>query len=280
MADDAVAFPTLTDADMAVMDKLGTRRPMAAGEYLYREGDPTYDFIVVVSGSVDMVVSGGDGEQIVAHHGAGRFLGELNMLSGLRVFVSARVAEDGRGDRDPARAAAPPHRHRSGARRHRPGRLHRPALGAHGRRVVHHPAHRLALLPPVPAGTRVPVPLPDPLRVAGPRQRPRRWRPCWSSSASTPTSCRSSSPRALSCAGPAPANWPSTWVSRSRACPGAASTWSSSAAVPPAWPPPSTAPRRGSTRWGSRSSGSAARRGRARALRTTSGSRWGSREAT
>ena len=95
MADDAVAFPTLTDADMAVMDKLGTRRPMAAGEYLYREGDATYDFIVVVSGSVDMVVSSGDGEQIVAQHGAGRFLGELNMLSGLRVFVSARVAEDG-----------------------------------------------------------------------------------------------------------------------------------------------------------------------------------------
>ena len=58
MADDAVAFPTLTDADMAVMDKLGTRRPMAAGDYLYREGDPTYDFMVVVSGAVDMVVSG------------------------------------------------------------------------------------------------------------------------------------------------------------------------------------------------------------------------------
>ena len=57
MADDAVAFPTLTDADLAVMDKLGTRRPMAAGEYLYREGDATYDFIVVVSGAIDMVVS-------------------------------------------------------------------------------------------------------------------------------------------------------------------------------------------------------------------------------
>ena len=69
MADDAVAFPTLTDADMAVMDKLGTRRPMAAGEYLYREGDPTYDFMVVVSGAVDMVVSGNGEEEIVAQPG-------------------------------------------------------------------------------------------------------------------------------------------------------------------------------------------------------------------
>src|SRR6202167_4972173 len=95
MADDAVAFPTLTDADMAVMDKLGTRQPMAAGDYLYREGDPTYDFMVVVSGSVDMVVSDGAGEQLVAQHGAGRFLGELNLLTGMRVFVDARVAEPG-----------------------------------------------------------------------------------------------------------------------------------------------------------------------------------------
>src|SRR5580658_4929466 len=95
MADDAVAFPTLTDADMAVMDTLGTRRPMTAGEYLYREGDLTYDFMVVVSGAVDMVVSGGAEEQVVVQHGAGRFLGELNMLSGLRGFVSARVAEAG-----------------------------------------------------------------------------------------------------------------------------------------------------------------------------------------
>src|SRR5271170_6441273 len=95
MADDAVAFPTLTDADVAVIDKLGTRRPMAAGEYLYREGDATYDFMVVVSGAVDMVVSTGAGEDIVAQHGAGRFLGELNMLSGLRVFVSAHVREAG-----------------------------------------------------------------------------------------------------------------------------------------------------------------------------------------
>jgi thioredoxin reductase (NADPH) len=96
MADDAEAFPTLTDADMAVMDELGTRRPMAVGEYLYREGDVTYDFMVVVSGAIDVFVTrDGVEETIVAQHGPGRFLGELNLLSGLRVFVSARVVEAG-----------------------------------------------------------------------------------------------------------------------------------------------------------------------------------------
>ena len=70
MADDE-AFPTLTDADMAVMDELGTRRPITAGEYLYREGDLTYDFMVVVSGAIDVVAANGRGGEktIVAQHG-------------------------------------------------------------------------------------------------------------------------------------------------------------------------------------------------------------------
>jgi thioredoxin reductase (NADPH) len=93
--DDPVAFPTLDDTQLAALDALGTRRSTKAGDYLYREGDPTYDFYVVVSGAVDIVIHTDGEERLIAHHGAGRFLGELNMLSGLRVFVSARVAEPG-----------------------------------------------------------------------------------------------------------------------------------------------------------------------------------------
>ena len=33
---------------------------------------------------------------MVAHHTAGRFLGELNMLTGQRAYLTARVAEPGR----------------------------------------------------------------------------------------------------------------------------------------------------------------------------------------
>ena len=92
MADDSdTPFPTLTEADMAVMDELGTRRPIAAGEYLFREGDVTYDFNVVVSGAIEIVTHDGTEEQIVAEHGPGKFIGELNLLAGMRVFVSARV---------------------------------------------------------------------------------------------------------------------------------------------------------------------------------------------
>jgi thioredoxin reductase (NADPH) len=94
MSDDA-AFPTLDESDIGVLEALGTRRPIVAGEYLYREGDATYDFFVVVSGEVEIIVSSGGEETVIARHGPGRFLGELNLLTGLRVFVSARVVEPG-----------------------------------------------------------------------------------------------------------------------------------------------------------------------------------------
>ncbi len=95
MADDGVATPILDPTDMERVAELGIRRRVEAGEYLFREGDVSYDFFVLVSAGVDIVVSVDGDERSIAHHGPGRFLGELNMLSGLRVFVSARVSTAG-----------------------------------------------------------------------------------------------------------------------------------------------------------------------------------------
>jgi thioredoxin reductase (NADPH) len=92
---DDSAFPILDASELADLDALGTRRRVEAGEYLYREGDPAYDFYVVLSSVVDIVISADGGERLIATHRAGRFLGELNLLTGQRVFVSARVAEPG-----------------------------------------------------------------------------------------------------------------------------------------------------------------------------------------
>jgi thioredoxin reductase (NADPH) len=95
VADDA--FPTLDAGDLAVLDDLGSREPVVAGQYLYRAGDRSYDLFAVTAGAVDIVVEDdrADGERSITQHGPGRFLGELNLLTGQRVFVSARVAEDG-----------------------------------------------------------------------------------------------------------------------------------------------------------------------------------------
>jgi len=93
--DDAVAFPTLDDAELAVLETLGTRQSMTVGEYLYQEGDTTYDFYSIRSGAVEIVIRTDGEEQIIVHHGPGSFLGELNLLTGQRVYVSARVVESG-----------------------------------------------------------------------------------------------------------------------------------------------------------------------------------------
>ena len=95
MSDEAVAFPTLDDSELAVLEVLGSRRSVSVGEYLFREGDATYDFYVILSGAAEIVVRSDEEERIVARHGPGRFLGELNLMTGQRVYLSARVVEPG-----------------------------------------------------------------------------------------------------------------------------------------------------------------------------------------
>jgi thioredoxin reductase (NADPH) len=95
VADNSDAFRQLSDAELAALEEIGVRRAIAAGEYLYREGDSRYDFYVILAGAVDIVINSEGQERVIARHEAGRFLGELNLLTGQRVFVSARVAEPG-----------------------------------------------------------------------------------------------------------------------------------------------------------------------------------------
>ena len=95
MGEEEEASPTLDDVDMSLVAELGVRRLVETGEYLFREGDVTYDFFVLVSAEVDIVMEIDGGERVIRRHGAGRFLGELSMLSGLRAFLSARVVTAG-----------------------------------------------------------------------------------------------------------------------------------------------------------------------------------------
>jgi thioredoxin reductase (NADPH) len=89
------AFRQLNDAELAALGPLGVRRAVSAGEYLYREGDAGYDFYIVLAGAVEIIVNTDGKERVIVRHEPGRFLGELNLLTGQRVFVSARVAETG-----------------------------------------------------------------------------------------------------------------------------------------------------------------------------------------
>jgi thioredoxin reductase (NADPH) len=89
------AFPRLSEAQIEALAARGHRRRTRPGEVLFREGDPSCDFFVILAGKVAIVTGYSGEEQIVSVHGPGRFLGELSLLTGQAVFVTAVVREPG-----------------------------------------------------------------------------------------------------------------------------------------------------------------------------------------
>jgi thioredoxin reductase (NADPH) len=89
------AFPRLSDEQIEALMAYGDRRPTRSGDVLFREGDPETDFFVILEGKVAIVDGSGNEERVISVHGRGRFLGELNLLTGQAVFVTAIVREPG-----------------------------------------------------------------------------------------------------------------------------------------------------------------------------------------
>jgi thioredoxin reductase (NADPH) len=85
------AFPRLSDEQIARLSAYGERRATSEGEVLFHEGDPDYDFFVVLDGMVAIMDDAG----VIAVHGPGRFLGELSLLTGQAAFFTAVVREPG-----------------------------------------------------------------------------------------------------------------------------------------------------------------------------------------
>ncbi|MFH8467140.1 FAD-dependent oxidoreductase [Streptomyces sp. NPDC017991] len=90
------AFPRLTQEQLEVLTVHGERRETVSGEVLYREGEPSREFLAILGGTVEIVQDhGGPEEHTVAVHGPGRFLGELGLLEGEVAFDTAVVREAG-----------------------------------------------------------------------------------------------------------------------------------------------------------------------------------------
>ncbi|HEX9467847.1 MAG TPA: FAD-dependent oxidoreductase [Acidimicrobiia bacterium] len=90
------AAPTLGAAALAELAPFGEERAVQVGDILYRAGDDSYDFFVVLEGAVDIIRPDLTGDTLLTTHGVGRFLGELNLVTGQRVYLTARVRRPGR----------------------------------------------------------------------------------------------------------------------------------------------------------------------------------------
>src|SRR5690242_7757958 len=86
----APADPFLSRSQLEMLAELGEERTARVGEVLYRIGDSSYPFIAILEGEVAIVDAAGDE---LVRHGASSFLGELNLLSGQTVFLTAIVTQ-------------------------------------------------------------------------------------------------------------------------------------------------------------------------------------------
>jgi thioredoxin reductase (NADPH) len=89
--------PILDAAQIAVLRRYGSESDVSAGTVLFADGDETYDLIVLLQGQAEIVQDRGrPDETVLASYGPSQFLGELGLLTGQRVYLTAVVTTPGR----------------------------------------------------------------------------------------------------------------------------------------------------------------------------------------
>jgi thioredoxin reductase (NADPH) len=102
------AFPRLSDLQVRALAAHGERRRTEPGDVLYRQGEECRELLVIVAGKVAVVEEYGRQERVIAVHGPGRFLGEVNLFIGRVAFLTAVVREAGEVLAVPVRACPTP----------------------------------------------------------------------------------------------------------------------------------------------------------------------------
>jgi thioredoxin reductase (NADPH) len=87
---DAPASPLLSASQMTTLAAVGEERTASVGDVLYTLGDRSYPFVAIREGEVAILDAGGNE---IVRHGDGGFLGELNLLTGQTVFLTAVVRQ-------------------------------------------------------------------------------------------------------------------------------------------------------------------------------------------
>jgi thioredoxin reductase (NADPH) len=89
--------PTLDADQLEVLRRYGIERDVTAGEVLFADGDETYNLIVMLDGTADLI-QGYDRPEAtrIAEYGRSEFLGEIGMLTGQRAYLTAVASSAGR----------------------------------------------------------------------------------------------------------------------------------------------------------------------------------------
>ena len=82
--------PILSASQLETLAALGEERTAAAGEVLYGVGDERYPFIAILEGEAAILDTAGDE---IVRHGPSGFLGELNLMTGQTVYLTAMATQ-------------------------------------------------------------------------------------------------------------------------------------------------------------------------------------------
>ena len=78
------------------MKEFGAVAPLPKGEVVFRRGDRTVDFFVLLEGAIEIYDNDGSKpEDVFTVHGKRQFTGELDLFNDRKILVSGRMGEDG-----------------------------------------------------------------------------------------------------------------------------------------------------------------------------------------
>jgi thioredoxin reductase (NADPH) len=84
------ASPILSQSQLAMLALHGEERTAAVGDVLFRVGDARYPFIAILEGEAAILDAAG---HEIVRHGASGFLGEMNLMTGQTVYLTAVVTQ-------------------------------------------------------------------------------------------------------------------------------------------------------------------------------------------
>ena len=86
----APASPLLSAAQLETLRGIGDERRAEVGDVLFGVGDRRYPFMAIIEGEAAILDAAG---REIIRHGASGFLGEMNLLSGQTVYLTAKVTK-------------------------------------------------------------------------------------------------------------------------------------------------------------------------------------------
>jgi thioredoxin reductase (NADPH) len=89
--------PVLSGPQLDVLRRYGAEQRVAMGDLLVRDGDETYDLIVLLEGEAQIVEHYAQPDEfVIVTYGPREFMGEIGLLTGQRAYLTAVVSAPGR----------------------------------------------------------------------------------------------------------------------------------------------------------------------------------------